>query len=89
MTNWLWNLTAKSNQREMEALESRNKKERDKIQEFLEESSQSEIIDKIQQLEHALLWREFRYKNDKNKKDVVDFDMNPREFSMLTREEWK
>ena len=89
MSNWLWNLTAQSVKRDQEDAEIRDKQEKDNIRKFLENSTQEKIVCKIQQLEHALLWREFRYKNDKNKKDVVDFDMNPREFSMLTREEWK
>ena len=89
MSNWIWNLAAKSLGRDKEALELRTQKEKESIKVFLEASSQSEVIERINKLEKALLWREFRYKHDKNKKDVVAFDLNPRGFEMLTRESWK
>ena len=76
-------------QSEKKALEIQNKEERCRVKEWLGSVSQEEVVDKILQLEHSLLWREFRYKHDKNNKDVVGYDMNPRNFKMLTREGWK
>ncbi|CAH9016386.1 hypothetical protein VP193E371_P0042 [Vibrio phage 193E37-1] len=89
MRNWLWGLAAKTVQSNKKALELQDEEERCRIEEFLNNASQKEVFEKIRQLEHALLWREFRYRHDKSIKGMVDHDMNPRGFSMLTREEWK
>jgi len=70
------------------AKEIRHKEEQERILTFIKSSSEEEIVNKIHELENALLWREFRYKHDKTEKHVIEFDMNPRDFKMITRERW-